>query len=181
MGEPIKLLTANYVGNETYFGKKGEYTGNSFRVGADLLESKYGKLNVKYLFNTDTKNEVRPQCRFTAYSPDLKLGDFGDTKFKANFENWTTIKCNKMFETEDIANSARIKLKAQNGEYSAYSALKLDCSQTNPTPKFNGATVGIQKNFGKKISAYLEGYLPKESFQGKFSDTSYGIGLAMKF
>lgn len=181
MGNTIKFLDSNSFGNETYFDPKGEYTGNSLRFNSDLVSTPYGKINAKPLFNTDAKKEISPQLRLTTSSPDLKLGSLGGTNFKANLENRTTFKFNKNFETQDIANSARINLKAQNGDYSAYSAFKLDCSQNKPDLKFAGTTLGVQKNFGKKFSAYVEGYLPKESFQGNIRNTSYAIGMAVKF
>lgn len=177
----LNIFSSNSIGSETYFGPDLEYTGNSLRLNSDLINTDYGKINAKAILNTNIKNEISPQLRITASSPDLKLGEIGDVKLKANLENWTTLKFNKNFEKQDLSNSARIKLKASEGDYTAYSAIKFDCSQNNPGLKFNGLTVGVQKNFGKKVSAYVDSYLPNTCLKGNLNKTSYALGLVMKF
>lgn len=176
----IKLFNSNSVGNEIYFDKNMKFSGNSLRFNTNLLSTNFGNINFKALANTNAKNELSPQFRFTALSPDLKLGHIGDVKLKGNLENWTTLKLDRDFKKQDITNSARIKLKAQYQKYSAYSAFKFDNSQKKPELKFNGVTLGVQRNFGSKILAYVEAYLPKESFQGTFKNTTYALGMAVK-
>lgn len=179
MGKPL-FFSLNSFGNETYFGSNGEYTGNSLRFNTNLLSSSYGTVNAKPLLNTDAKNKISPQLRLTLNSPDVKLGSFNGVNFKTNLENRTTFKFDNKFKKQDISNSARINLKAQNDYGSLYSAFKLDCSENKPDMKFNGVTLGVQKNFGKKVSGYIEGYLPKESFQGNLKNTSYALGMSIK-
>lgn len=179
--KPIVFFGSNYIGNEVCFDKNFEYTGVSPRLGTDAIVSKYAKLNVKALFNTNSKNEFTPQARFTASSADQNLGHIGKTTFKSNLEDRIVLKFDKNIEKQDITNSARFNLKGQNGSWQGYSAVKFDYSQKAPKLTFNGLTLGVQKSINKKWSAYAEGYAPKECIHGQFKNTSYALGVAMKF
>lgn len=176
----IKFFDSNSIGNETYFGVNGEYTGNSLRYSTNVFSSSRFKLNAKPLFNTNEKSEISPQLRLTASSSDLNLGTLGKNSLSASLENRTTFKFDKNFKKQDIANSARVNFKARNGDLCSYTAIKFDCSQKKPDLKFAGVTMGLQKDFGKKLSAYIEGYLPKECFQGSLKNTSCAVGFNIK-
>lgn len=216
----IEWFKKNSIGNEVSFGLKPvdsahwlvrptlpkvfEYTGNSVRFSTDTAKliinagTKKEKslcLNTKLMMNTDKDNVISPQMRNTLSTSDLKIAKWGNTNFSANLEDRVTVKLDNKFKMQDIQNSARINLKAQNGDNKGYLTSKFDCSLKNPDLTYNGLTLGYQRDLGKKFSVYFEAYVPKENYQGELKkpspkmgdfvgnlkNTSFGIGAVYKF
>lgn len=181
----------NSVGDEVSFGPKVyEYAGNSLRFSTNTVKLKFKPdtdkekslcLNTKLMLNTNKDNNVSPQIRNTLSTSDLKLGKWGKTNFSANLEDRVTVKFDDRFQMQNVQNSARLNLKAKKDDYQGYVALKFDCSTQNPELNFNGLTFGVQKDFGKKFSAYIEGYAPRECYQGNFKNTTYALGAVYRF
>lgn len=170
------FLTSTAIGAEAGFNEKFRLDRKSGTLATNFVESAYGKLNFKGIFDTDGKS----QLRFAGVSAPLKT-NLGGLTFSTGLEDKVTVKTDG-FETKDIINSARINFGAKydGTKTSLYYSQKFDYSMYKKEFS-NKITAGVNQELGSSgVSLYGEAYLLTESFKGDFSKACYALGISAK-
>ncbi len=176
-----KFFTKNTLGEELYFNTVDGYTGNSSRFSTNVVDGKFGIFKAMPMLNVNSKGVVSEQIRLTAATSSLQLGQFDGLKFSSTAEYRVTPKFDKNLKKTDVAQEPRVTLKAQKGQNSVSLVARGKYSQKNPQYAFGGGIVVLQRDFGKKVSTYLETVLPQETFtKGQFEKANFTFGLTYK-
>lgn len=170
------FLTSTAVGIETGFNDKFKLDRKSGTLATNIVESEYGKVTYKGIYDTSGKS----QWRFAAVSAPLKL-DLGGVTLSTGLEDKVTVKTDR-FDTTDVINSARINFGAKydKTKTSLYYSQKFEYSMYKKDFSHK-ITTGVNQEFGSSgVSLYGEAYLLPESFKGDFSKASYALGISAK-
>lgn len=170
------FLTSTAVGIETGFDKEFKLERKSGTLATNFVESGYGKLNFKGIFDADGKS----QLRFAGVSAPLST-NLGGVTLSTSLEDKVTVKTDK-FETTDIINSPRINLGAKydRTKTALYYTQKYEYSMYKHEFSHK-ITTGFNQELGSsRVSLYGEAYLVPESFKGDFSKACYALGISAK-
>lgn len=170
------FLTSTAVGIETGFDDKFKLVRKSGTLATNFVESPYGKLNFKGIFDTDKKS----QLRFAGVSAPL-TANLGRLTLSTSLEDKVTVKTDK-FDTKDIINSARINFGAKydRTKTAFYYSQKFEYSMYKQEFSHK-ITTGVNQELGSTgVSLYGEAYLLPESFKGDFSKACYALGISAK-